>query len=263
MSGTPRRLSAPDPEEFPADEEYARTYAAGYEEGLRSALKELLAHASRGHTNQELRALIQSRLARVAEEVELKRRSMLSPPRPRPWDSLARPAASGAPVELASPERVAASGSLLVCEERPRRALEVLRASAERFPRVVVVSPGPVDTGVPEGERLVLVNVRTAGTASSTHLTPGEVLGRLKEPTEADGGALVYVDALEFFVTEEGLELTLRFAQRLVDQVQRTRSAVVVSFDQRSLEPKDASRLERAFGQVLHAAARPGRPGGA
>ena len=62
----PARDDAPRP-----DEEYARTYADGYEEGVRSALREVLQHASRGHTAQELRILIESRLARLEEEVEL------------------------------------------------------------------------------------------------------------------------------------------------------------------------------------------------
>ncbi len=256
MSGPPRRPEPrPDPDEPPADEEYARTYAAGYEEGLRSALKELLAHASRGHTNQELRALVQSRLARLSEEVELKRRSLLAPPRPRPWDSLSRPAPlfGGAPGLIQEPravERLEAGGSLLVREERPRRALEVLRGNLGRFPRVAVVSLTPPDLGLASSERYVPVAVAQPGTAASDHLTPGEVLGRLKEPTEAAGGALVYLDALEFFVTSEGSEMTLRFAHALVDQVQRTGSALVASFDSRVLELKEQSRLERAFSKV-------------
>ena len=75
----------PANEDLPADEEFARTYAAGYEEGVRSALREVLQHASRGHTAQELRILIESRLARLSEEVELKRKGLLAPPRRPAW----------------------------------------------------------------------------------------------------------------------------------------------------------------------------------
>lgn len=255
MSGPSRRWPARlDPDEPSADEEYARTYAAGFEEGLRSALKELLGHASRGHTNQELRALIQSRLARLSEEVDLKRRSLLSPPRPRPWDALARPAGPSGPVapgEGAAAVRLDAGTSLLVREERPRRAVEIVRGNLGRFPRVVVVSTGTSDLGLFGSERTVLVRVNEQGTAVPHRLTGGEVLGRLKDPMESEGGALVYVDALEYFVPEEGVETMLRFAHYLVDQVQKTGSAAVVSVDPRSLDLKDQSRLERAFARVL------------
>lgn len=258
MSTPPRRTDVPAyAGEPPADEEYARTYAAGFEEGLRSALKELLAHASRGHTNQELRALIQSRLARLADEVDLKRRSLLSPPRPRTWDGLGRPAPAAAAIDTVPAERLAPGTSLLVCEERPRRALEVVRANLGRFPRVVLVSTGTPDVGLTGSERVVGIDVRAQGTATTDHLTPGEVLGRLKEPTE--GGALVYVDALEFFVTTEGLELTQRFVQKLVEMVGQSGSALVVSFHHRMIDVKDQSRLERAFGRVSYAAGVPGR----
>lgn len=256
MSEPSRRWPARvDPEEPPADEEYARTYAAGFEEGLRSALKELLAHASRGHTNQELRALIQSRLARLAEEVDLKRRSLLAPPRPRPWDALARgpgtPPAGGTAAEAAPAVRLEPGTSLLVREARPRRAVEIVRSNLGRFPRLVVVTTGTSDLGLAGSERTTFVRVSEQGTAVAHRLTGGEVLGRLKEPMESDGGALVYVDTLEYLVPEEGLETMHRFAHYLVDQVLKTGSAAVVSVDPRSFDPKDQSRLERAFSRVL------------
>ncbi len=240
--------------EPPADEEYARTYAAGYEEGVRGALREVLEHLTRGHTPQEVRMLVQGRLARLSEEVEVKRRALLSPPRrtvwgpphrllgtapPRPEESV-RPAASPA---------LDRGRTLLVREERPRRALEILRSEAARFPRVAIVSLRPPDLGFVPPERTTVISVRDAGAGASGRLTPGEVGGRLKAPTEE--GALVYVDALEFFVTEDGPELTFRFVNWLVEQVQRTGSALLVSFDVRALDGKEASRLERAFGQVV------------
>jgi hypothetical protein len=243
-----------DGEEPPADEAYARSYAAGYEEGLRSALRELLAHASRGRTNQELRALIQSRLASLAEEVDLKRRSLLGPPRPRPFGDLARPTRTGA-LPGASPARagrppLGPRESVLVREARPERAVELLRLSRRSFPRLALVSLRPPELGDP-GVATVVVSVRDPGGSSGGHLTPGEVAGRLRAALEAPGGALVYVDALEFFVGEEGPEVTLRFARWLVEQVQGGSSALLVSYDPRALAVTDASRLERLFGEVV------------
>jgi len=245
-----------DSEEPPADEEYARAYASGYEEGLRTALRELLAHASRGRTNQELRALIQSRLAQLSEEVALKRRSLLAPPRPRPFGDLVRPsrpsalgADRGAAPSTARPP-LSSKETVLVREARPQHAIELLLASRPRFPRLALVSLRPPSLGEGGGET-VAVSVGDAGGSSAGHLAPGEVAGRLRAPLEAAGGALVYVDALEFFVGEEGPEVTLRFVRWLVQQVQATGSALLVSYDPRALEATDASRLERLFGEVL------------
>ncbi|HYA10732.1 MAG TPA: hypothetical protein VEH10_03565 [Thermoplasmata archaeon] len=254
--------AASDADEPPADEEYARTYAAGYEEGLRTALRELLAHASRGRTNQELRALIQSRLARLAEEVDLKRRSLLAPPRTRPFGELVRePRSTGylggrVPTAAGVPPPVAPKATVLVREVRPERAVELLRVSRPAFPRLALVSLRPPELGEPRGETLA-VAVRESGGSSAGHLSPGEVAGRLRAPLESPGGALVYVDALEFFVSEEGPEVTLRFARWLVEQVQATGSALIVSYDPRSLSGTDASRLERLFAEVVDRSAPP------
>jgi len=259
VSEAPRRDGAPTPPPEPAtsEEEFARTYAAGYEEGVRSALREVLGHVARGHTPAELRMLVESRLARIKEEVELKRRNMTAPPRQPTWSSLLRPPTAArpwvAPVGAPSaqvPPRLGPGRSWLVREERPAHALEMLRANAADFPRVAIVSlHPPAIPGLPP-ERRVEVDL-SAGVAGSGPPSPGEISGRLRAPTEAPGGALVYVDALEFLTTENGLDMTLRFVNWLVGQARDTGSALLVSFDPRSLELKDSSRLERVFQSVL------------
>lgn len=260
MSAPDRSRGPPPPGETPpADEEFARTYAAGYEEGVRSALREVLQHASRGHTAQELRILVESRLARLPEEVELKRRSLLAPPRRPAWGALFRPPQ---PARLwpgavlpgsATPLKVTAGRSVIVREERPSRALEILRASAPAFPRIATVSLRPPEVpGFPPDQRVdVTVGGGSSEGPSDARLAPGEIGGRLRGPTEAPGGALVYVDALEYLATEYSLDTTLKFVHWLVAQAQETGSALLVSFDRRALDVRELSLLERAFDVVL------------
>jgi hypothetical protein len=262
VSAPPRRdrASPPAPEEPPADEEFARTYAAGYEEGVRSALREVLQHASRGHTAQELRILVESRLARLSEEVELKRKGLLGPPRRPAWNSLlrapqpARPWPGPQTSSSSTPLRLAPGRTLLVREERPSRAVAILRESVNAFPRVALVSQRPPELpGLPADRR---VDIDVAATASGeaggpARLGPGEIGGRLHESAEAPGGALVYVDALEYLASEYSLDTTLKFVHWLVTEVEETGSALLVSFDRRSLDLKEMSLLERAFETVI------------
>jgi hypothetical protein len=251
----------PPDEEPPADEEYARAWAAGYEEGARTALREVVQHAARGHTPQEIRMLAEGRLVRLPEEVELKRRGLLTPPRRTAWGALLRPTPAGptvrpwsAPVGGSPPRPpIAAGQAVLVREERPARALEMLRTSARAFPRIAVVSlhPPPLP-GVLPAQR---VDIAPVGPAAADG-APGrvglsELGGRLKGPTEAPGGALVYLDAIEYYVTEEGAETTIRFLHWLIGQVRATGSALLATFDARTLDPKEAARFERAFPTTL------------
>jgi hypothetical protein len=248
---------APAEVEPPADEEFARTYAAGYEEGVRSALREVLQHAARGHTAQELRILVESRLARLDEEVELKRRSLLAPPRRPAWGSLLRapqPARPWAPpfgTGAAPALRVGPGRSVLIREERPSRAVDLLRAAAHDFPRCAIVSLRPPELPGVSPERRVDVVPSGSEPAGGGRLSPGEIGGHLRGPTESSGGALVYVDALEYLSGEYGFDVTLKFVQWLVGQVEQTGSGLVVSFDRRSLDSREQSRLERPFQTVV------------
>jgi hypothetical protein len=257
VSAPERRNGAPPPdEEPPADEEFARTYAAGYEEGVRSALREVLQHTSRGHTAQELRILVESRLARLDEEVEVKRRSLLAPPRRPAWSALLRPPQAARPWVSpfgASPPplaRVGAGRSVLVREERPAKAVEMLRASVNDFPRAAIVSLRPPELPGVSRERRVDIVPNGSDLAGGGRLSPGEIGGHLRGPTESTGGALVYVDALEYLAGEYGLDVTLKFAHWLIGQIEQTGSGLIVSFDRRSLDTREMSRLERPFAAV-------------
>jgi hypothetical protein len=235
-----------------ADDEFARGYSEGFGEGLREALRDVLQNASRGHTAQELRILIESRLARIDEEVELKRRSLVRPPRRPPWGSLLRPPQ---PPEAWTPLRsalplapVPPGASALLREESPRRALELLERSQARFPSIVVVTTHPPTLSEEASAKAIVLRAGSQSADSeNTGLSPGEISGRIREATSQPGGALVYLDAVEFLATEYTLDTTLRFVYWLCTQATRTGSSFIACVDPKALDPKDLSRLQRAF----------------
>jgi Protein of unknown function (DUF835) len=241
--GYPRRPSAPD-------EAFADAYARGFGDGLRDGLKELLQHVSRGHTAQELRLFIESRLARVPEEVEFKRRNVLAPPPRTSWGTLGR---APLPPPAAPATQLVFGQSYLVREERPARAIEMVRQNVSKRPRLVVISLHPPEIAeVPPG-RVEVVRLGPAGPGGRPDdhgPSPGEIGGRVREATESEGGALVYFDGVEFLVTEFGLETTLKFVNWLTTQASRSGSVVIASVDPRTLSDGDLHRLQRAFSSV-------------
>jgi hypothetical protein len=253
-AGDPERREGEDSQPV-GDEEYARGYSEGYGEGLREALREVLQNASRGHTAQELRILIESRLARIDEEVELKRRSLVRPPRRPPWGALLRPPQ---PPEAWTPVRaplpaapVPPGSSVLLREEVPRRAVELVEASQARFPRVVVVSTHPPALSPEASAKAVVLRAGAqSADAQNTGLSPGEISGRIRELTELRGGALLYLDAFEFLSSEYTFALTLRFVYWVSRRAAETGSSLIVSVDPKALEPRDLSLLQRAFNIV-------------
>jgi hypothetical protein len=237
-----------------ADDEYIEGYAKGYGDGLREALRELRAHAGRGASPQELRMLIESRLARIPDDVAIRRKGLLTPPRRAPWQSLLRPPSTSAwsPPRSALPVVPAEPGrTYLVREDRPDRAVELLRSSAPRFHRIVLVSQRPPDLpGIPSDriEAIVPAGAR-ADTGTLGSLDPSAFSGRIRAAVDA-GSALVYLDAIEFLTTEYQADMMLRVVGWIVDNGVGNGSAVIASLAPKTLDPRDVSKLERAFHQV-------------
>lgn len=235
-------------------DEYARAYSEGYGEGLREALREMLQHASRGHTAQELRLLVESRLARVREDVELKRRSLTNPPNRPAWGAILRPPSptltpppsGGAPRSL----DIVAGGAYLFREQRPERAVAAAGAAAGRFPRLVAISVRPPSFSLPPGTSLEFVEIRVSGDPDERP-DPTRISGRIRTAVEAEGGALVYLDAVETLAGEAGINPTLKFVSWLTQLAAARASAVVVSVDPATLDPRSMSLLERSFPSVL------------
>lgn len=248
----PSSASAPSAESGPADEEYAEAYSEGYGEGLREAFREVLSHVGRGHTVGEIRVLVESRLARLRDDVAAKRRSVLAPPRRPAWGSLLRPPAA-AHAEADPIPRLARGASYLFREDRPRHAVTFVSRSGGEYGRVLCVSTSPPEfPNVPRNRVEVLrLALPTPGIgASEGELDPGGLGGRIKEATEATGGALVYLDALEVMSTEYSLDTALKFVNFVTAQVARTGSAFVASVDPGTLEERDLRRLQRSFNIV-------------
>lgn len=230
------------------DEQYAETFLAGYSEGARAALKEVLAQAARGHTVGELRMLVQSRLAHLPEELELRRRRLLAVPRTSPWQSLLPRRGPPRPWTGGSPEpRVAPGSHILVREERPRRAVALAQEAAPRFSRVLVVSSDPPAFPRVAAESLRVFSVGSADAGPTLESIAGQ-MGREIPP---EGGGLIYVDALETIALKDGPDTAVRFVLWLLDRARDARCAVVAAVHPRVLPPKDEGLLERAFQVVL------------
>jgi hypothetical protein len=238
------------------DEVYADAYSEGYGEGLREGLREVLSHMTRGHTVGEIRMLVESRLARLREEVELKRRSLLSPPRRPGWRALLRPpgafarAAEGGSGEGPRPAR---GGSYLFREDRPRRGPAFAARAAAGYPRVICVSVHPPEIGGVPVEKLQVLRLALPSPglgAVEGELDPSGLAGRIREATESDGGVLVYLDAIELMGVEYSIETTLKFVNWVTAQVARTGSLLVASVDPGALDERDLRRLQRSFSVV-------------
>ncbi len=255
MTADPRR-EPKSPGALPyGDETYADGFAAGYGEGLREGLREVLGHVTRGHTVAELRMLVESRLARIHEDVELKRKSLTNPPQRTPWTALLRtPRPAPRPVgEPALPE-FAFGRSYLFREERPDRALAFLRRVAPEHARVLWVSQQPPpELGGGGADRVVPIRptARAGGDGSVPGVGPGEIAGRIQTLCGGGPPVVVFSDALEYLLSEYGPETTVRFAMWLPPWAQESGGTAIVSLDPGTMAEQDLRRVQKAFTSLV------------
>jgi hypothetical protein len=231
----------------PADERSAHAFADGYGEGLRDGLRDVLQQASRGHTAQELRWLIESRLARVQEEVELKRRALLGPPRRPDWDTLLRPPSPATP----TPETALLGTGVLYREDRPTKARSLAAARWSPFGRVIALGRNPSDgLSIPPASLSVLLFApkRIEGDAEG-RVDPSEAAGQVRQML-SEGPALVYLDSLDFLDREYGPEMTVKFVEFLAAQVREASGLLVVSVNPSTVEELVVRRLQGLFENV-------------
>jgi hypothetical protein len=253
--------NTPPPEHPSGDSAYAEAYSAGYGEGLRESLREMLQHASRGHTATELRILIESRLARIQEDVEVKRKSLTGPPRRPAWGPLLRtplsPSASQPPTAAPSamlalpPWR--ARVSYLFTEERPRLGREFALRIVAEHPIILWVSqqdPPAFGRGPSEGLIVLRPTVRSTADGRGTNIGPQEISSEIQRAAESGDRVLVYLDSLETLTTEFESDVTLRFASWLAGWGREHEATVVVSVDPKALPDMEYRRLQRSFDVV-------------
>ncbi|HEV2316442.1 MAG TPA: hypothetical protein VGV89_02565 [Thermoplasmata archaeon] len=243
--------SPPNPDRPTGDSAYADGYAAGYGEGIRESLREILQHASRGHTAAELRVLIESRLARIPEDVELKRKSLMAPPRRPSWGPLLRAPGSLTPEPPPALPAVLPGNSYLFREERPDRGARFFQQLAGSHDVVVWLSvQDPPAWPVPPEKVIALRPTPPSANGASPAVGPSEAAGQIQHAGGPESRVAVYVDSLEFFLTEYGHETTMRFASWLGTWPRGTRAVAVVSVDPGTLEERERHLLQRAFSVI-------------
>ena len=239
-----------------ADERIAHAFADGYGEGIRDALREVL-EAVRTSTPAELRWQVQSRIARIPEDVELKRRSLLGPPPRDGWEATRRaprsPAAAlGPPPAPATPAPTltqALQGSgVLFQEVRPSAALAHVGGIWRQYGRVFVFGRVP-DPPLPvPDDAVTVVAVGRARIAGPEGDAPdlGGAAGQLMALI-GEGTALVYCDSVEYLATEYSEGTAVRALIWIVEQLRARSGGVVVSVNPAALQASSRAQLERMF----------------
>jgi hypothetical protein len=253
---TPGERVRARPAADPGSEEGAGAYSRGFGDGVRSALREMMAWAARGHTPAELRIFAESRLAHLDEEVALKRRTLLSAPRAIPLENLLR---SRGPDPRPSFPPLLPGYTYLFLEERPQLARRFVLEALPRLGGTLGLTrlAGELRRSIPS-DRLQVLDLGVESTveqgAEPASSNVSGLTGRVQDFLSREKEAMmVYLEALDFLNVWNGFESTMKFLYWASGEIRRHRGVLLVSTDPEAFTLSQVKTLERDFNHVVKA----------
>lgn len=234
------------------------SYAKGWGDGVREALHYVQRLVGRGHTSAEVRVFIESRLGHLDEEIALKRRTLLSSPTGIPVESLVRVHPKGSTQRPTFPPALPGYNYLFL-EETRDVARAFLRELLPRVGRTLAITRLPSDVrrvGGPQELVILHLGVETSSEegVEAAESSPNAFTGRIESfLAKTPPPALIYLDAFEYLTTQNGFEITMRFAYWLHNRIQSHHGVLIVSVDPESMSRAQVATLERDFNHVVRA----------
>lgn len=239
------------------DDDSARSYIKGFQEGLQEAWDEIIKLTTKGYTSRELQIMAKSKRSMLFQRVQQK------------VDELERALGrklmvQEAEAKAAQPQQITLTPgwSYLIREERPERSFALFANLLSSGCRGLCISRTHPDTlkqkyGF-EAEALWLTKTEAAHPSPSSKgvefVSPNNLAHLASSIREflmkGENGAVI-IEGLEYLTTQNDFKSVLRFIQLINEQVVLDKGYLIIPVDEAAMDPKDFSLVEREMTQVL------------
>jgi len=239
------------------EEDSARSYLKGYQEGLQEAWDEIIKLSTKGYTSRELQIMAKTKKSMVFQKVQQK------------TDELERvlgrklslEIVATAPAQAQQPIQLTAGWSYVIKEERPERSFGIFTGLTTGGARGLCISRTHPDVLKQkykfEASSLWLTKTETApapGSKGTEYVSPNN-LARLASAireflSKGENGAVI-IEGLEYLTTQNDFRSVLKFIQLINEQVVLDKGYLLVPVDDGTMDQKDFSLIEREMSQVL------------
>lgn len=241
------------------EDDSARGYIKGFQEGLQDAWDEIIKLSTKGYTSRELqimaktkRAMLYQRVQQKVEELEkaLGRKLSIA-------EGTSAPAATQAQQVKLTP-----GWSYLLKEDRPERSFALFSNLLAQGARGMCISrthPDALKQKYKFGaEFLWLTKTETAQTQQSApgveYVSPNNLAhlaSAVRDFLSKGENGVVIIEGLEYLMTQNDFRSVLKFIQLINEQVVLDKGYLLVPVDEATMDPKDFSLVEREVSQVI------------
>lgn len=240
------------------EEESARSYLKGFQEGLQEAWDEIIKLSTKGYTSRELQIMAKSKRSMLYQRVQKKvdeLEKILG-------KKLAIQEARGSPTKAETQVELLPGWSYVIKEERPERSFALFSGLLTKGSKGLCISRTHPDMlkqkyGF-DAESLWLTKTETApgaGPAKKVEYVSPNNLAHIASSirdflSKGENGAVI-IEGLEYLTTQNDFKSVLKFIQLINEQVVLDKGYLLVPADQATMDPKDFSLIEREMSQVL------------
>lgn len=238
------------------EEDFAKGFIKGFEEGLKDAWEEIIKLSMKGYTSRELqimaktkKSMLFQRVQQRAEELEkvLGRKILTQEAAPKPQAATAD---------------VRPGWSYVIKEDRPEKSFSLFASLVGAGARGLCISRTHPDMlkqkyGF-DAETIWLTKTEGAQGASgkkgAEYVSPNNLAhlaSAVREFLSKGENGAVIIEGLEYLNTQNDFKSVLRFVQLINEQVVLDKGYLIVPVDEGTMDPKDFSLVEREMSQVL------------
>ena len=242
------------------EEDSARGYIKGFQEGLQEAWDEIIKLSTKGYTPRELQIMAKTKRSMIFQRVQQKVDEV-----ERAIGRKLTVADSGAAVvtkPAPPPVQLSPGWSYVIREERPEKSFALFSGLLSKGGRGLCISRTHPDTlrqkyGFKE-EAIWLTKTETAQPPPQSkdieYVSPNN-LARLASSikdflSKGENGAVI-VEGLEYLTTQNDFKSVLKYVQLINEQVVLDKGYLLVPVDGSTMDPREFSLVEREMSQVL------------
>ena len=237
------------------EEDFAKGFIKGFEEGLKDAWEEIIKLSMKGYTSRELQIMAKTKKSMLFQKVQQKAGELEKALGKKIFtqDAAPKPAAQA---------DIRPGWSYVVKEDRPEKSFSMFAALVGGGARGLCISRTHPDMlkqkyGF-DAETIWLTKTEGAqgpsGKSGSEYVSPNNLAhlaSAVREFLSKGENGAVIIEGLEYLTTQNDFKSVLRFVQLINEQVVLDKGYLIVPMDEGTMDPKDSSLVEREMSQVL------------
>ena len=236
------------------DEDSARAYLKGFQEGLQEAWNEIIKLSTKGYTSRELQIMAKTKRSMLFQRVQQKIDEL-----ERALGRKLSVQAAGQPV---AEVETLPGWSYVIKEDRPERGFAMFTDLLSKGARGLCISRTHPDVLKQkykfEAETLWLTKTEAApnhgGQKGLEYVSPNNLArlaSAIREFLGRGANGVVIVEGLEYLITQNDFKSVLKFIQLVNEQVVLDKGYLFVPMDEATMDSKDFSLIEREMSQVI------------